>query len=451
MTNRTFGLATFLLAGCRTVYVADDDPRGAGAPAGGGGGEGAFAPSGGTGAMGAGGRDGGGGAGGGIARAPRTITVDLSTDRVEGVRVVVSDGDGTLRVTLTGSELPALVEVSDTQLVTFVFPDADPRYQSFRVTPGVTKIVAGSDQWFDCAVEPMTVTVNFAELPNASKYHASPAAIGGSMTSGPGPKTFDVRSCEPTFDLLTYASGAGSEIIGYELFEGLAFVPGGQLELNTSTNSIQRSSLGLEVTGLEGATSVSGSANWGIPPYLQTREGSDSFIATPPAVVAWSFAPIAPGGPGVGETLIRATVGFEPPPGACISEFGAYLWQSAPGGSQAIDATALAPIEAVGVSGWTLAPGPLGDSVWVSMHLGSAEDAPLWYLLEDPSFATAGPSFPQLPADFPPELLPPTTSPTLYSVGHQDRGATSYAEKVAAGAEDWGNDYRWRNAVYDCR
>jgi hypothetical protein len=125
----------------------------------------------------------------------------------------------------------------------------------------------------------------------------------------------------------------------------------------------------------------------------------------------------------------------------------------APGVSQTINIDhELARVEAVGSSGWQLTePGELGDYISVSMHLGG-EDDPFWYLLEDPSFSTMAPSFPDLPTDLAAELTPPSTKPTLRAVGHWDREDVAGYGEIASGVGGawWGSSGRSNITRYVC-
>lgn len=447
---RTFarsGLWLLFAAGCTTIYVQDDDDDAASSSAGA-----SSSMSITTSTSSASSTSGTGGVGG-EDPGPRMITVELLADAetLDAAHVLVNDEDGTLRQALHGSELPTDVEVVDTQLVTFVVPGDQVLFRSFRVTPGVTSIVVGSQPVAPppCEVEPMTVIVSFAEVPGATAQMAQVTAGFSSVTSAPGTKILTVQTCEPSFDLLAWSRNAGV-ILGYELFQGIPFVAGGTLDLTTTTSSTERAAREITLTGLADATSAQPRAQWDVWPVLVPIENVGTAFLDPPATLQWSATPILPGPDGYGETSVSLLVDFTAAPGQCSRGAGVTVREPAPGTVTTLDVSGLAPIAAVGETGWTLtAGGGLGDSVWVSMTLGDQATAPLWYLLEDPSFPTSGPVFPVLPPDLPSELAPPTTTPTLYSVGHQDHAASSYADFIST-PDSITPYYAFVNAVYDC-
>lgn len=444
-------------AGCSDVSVVDDD---------------ASATSiGGAGATSSVSSSSGAAGGGGAAPVPRVITLEYRGNGgspLDDGRVLVSDADGTLREVLLPSELPAEVIVTDGQLVSFLRRDGivgqmswhPLRIDSFRVTPSVTtKIVGGeAPRGPTCDVEPMTVTVNFAEVPG--DVYAYEAFATDDVGAFDGPSTtanLEVVVCDgTTFDVLAAVRGGG-QTLGYELFEGLDFVPGGELQLSTTTSSIERASLDVSLVGLEGVSSVLCDASWRRPPlWLSTESALYLQLTSPPATVAWTATPIVPGGPGYGETWLYCQMSLATPlEGACASGSYRLVVEPAPGTSQTIDLdVGLARPAKAGATGWTFVePGELGDVVRVAMVLGTPDDPsldePEWLLLEDPAFPTEPPAFPELLGDLPPELVPSTTTPTLFGVGHSDDdGVVGYGER-AAGVTGSGA-YRATSSSYTC-
>ena len=377
--------------------------------------------------------------GGGADTSPRIITLEHRGNGhapIDDGRVLLSDEDGTLRESFLPSELPVEVEVNDGQLVSFFRRELSLRVDSFRVTPSVTTtIVGGVTPIVSCGdVEPMTVTVDFAEVATATEYRVvAPVVTLQPVAPQPGLLTFEVRTCDVSFVLVAYARASGT-ILGYELFDALPFVPGGHLDLSTSANSIDRGPLDITIEGLEGALSLTGTAFWHHPPLPPPADSAPQLLQmNPPPDVLWSPAPILPGGPGYGYTVLSVSAVFSNPNGGCSNRFGHGVGAFAPGVSQTISFDQkLARVEAVGDSGWTFAEaGDLGDTVGVFMHLGGDEE-PFWYLAEDPTFPATAPSFPELPSDLAAELIPPTTTPTLEALTHYDRGGVSgYGELVS--------------------
>ena len=398
--------------------------------------------------------------GGGAEPLPRMITLEYRGNGgspLDDGRVLVSDADGTLRDVLLPSELPADVLVSDGQLVSFLRRDgivgqmsAHPlRIDSFRVTPSVTtKIVGGVAPWGPtCDVEPMTVTVDFADVDypwtGSPMYEIFANDDPGTHDGGEVPVEFEVAVCDgTTFDLLATARGNG-QTLGHELFEGLAFVPGGELQLSTTTSSIERASLDLTIEGLEGAKHLSCYANWQHHPIWLSTEGALAFqVPAPPPQVVWTATPIVPGGSGYGETSLYCTVSFtESAEAPCAGGSSVLVLEPAPGTSQTIDLDhGLARPEVVGAADWIFVePGDIGDVVWVSRLFGGEGD-PLWYLQEDPAFPMAPPGSLELPSDLPDELVPPANPLTLLGVGHRDfEDISSYGERLAGAPETGGH------------
>ena len=345
-------------AGCSDVNVVDDDASGT--------------SIGGAGATSSVSSSSGAAGGGGAAPVPRVITLEYRGNGgspIDDGRVLVSDADGTLREVLLPSELPAEVIVTDGQLVSFLRRDGivgqmswhPLRIDSFRVTPSVTtKIVGGEAPWGPtCDVEPMTVTVDFAEVPgDVYAYEAFATDDVGAFDGPSTTATLEVGVCDgTTFDVLAAVRGGG-QTLGYELFEGLDFVPGGELQLSTTTSSIERASLDLDIVGLEGASYLGCYPSWQHPPtFLSSESALDLQLTSPPEAVAWTATPIVPGGAGYGETSLFCHISLASPvDGACGGGSARRVIESAPGTSQTIDLdVGLARPAKAGATGWTFA------------------------------------------------------------------------------------------------
>jgi hypothetical protein len=420
--------------------------------------DGAVVTTGSGGASGVGGGDAAGtGAGSGTSTggaAPTSHVIEVGLDVLgggdpAGVVAAINARSGELVASYLGTELPVNVEVEDGSLVSYFTWSADAKYwQSYRVTPEVTRVVARIGSELDpglCNVAPMHLLVDLPPVTGAVDYWVFTDDYGIGTASQPGTITMDVVDCDGTVELLATARN-GNAIVAYELVS-LPFEAGATVEVPLTLPQTERRAVEVQISGLEGATTAYFSADWRKPPGITPHESVNALtVDAPTGTVSWPTAFIEPA-PDYGEPAFWLGANY-PAGDACASYAGRFHhgWQS----PVALGLGRLAEVRAAGTMSWELTgPGELGDWIRQTWAWGTAGNPDLaWSTFEDPARPPEELVLPELPALLPDDFVPTTVGPWLYAFEHQDfTAAQGYAASIAS---DVGSENESRGVTYDC-
>ena len=389
---------------------------------------------------------------------PRSIEVQWHSAAPKSIHfhwtaVILNDEDGSLVEVIDPATVPRSIEVTDGQLLTFLRwdqPTSTLDIESFRITPGVTRVVGwpaedsfnpdppfgGCDQvLFELAVTaPDDAAHGFALLKGG--YAQNGFQVGAAQGAGP-PDVYD-WTCEEPIDLLILGAKEWvGEIVGYKLVQGIPLPGEGETPLLTvELTETGRAPAPIQIDGLNGAETVFGTSGWAWDFPSSTRPPAAEWIAAPVTgeSMLLELAPIFPAGPGVGVTRRAIHVHRSAPTGACGASSGYEVREPAPGTPKIASLDSLAPMDHVGAASWSLAEeGAVGDIVTIAASLShDPEDFDVWYLHEDPSWGSPPIVFPTLPTELHNTLVP-SQAPKVEGAVHRLLDL-SYAD-VLAGEE----------------
>lgn len=392
---------------------------------------------------------GGEGPAGGAAQASHTIELALIAEGdipATVVAVFMSDRAGALREAFNGAALPVQVEATDGDLVSYVYVAGEkPHWDSFRVTPEVTRIeesvgfVALGEV---CNVAPMHLQVTIPPVEGAFDYFIETDNYGHYVTMSPGVVDVEINECDGVFDLLAYVRDSGS-ILSYELVQGIPFEPGTTRSLLLSLDQTTRHDFAITIDPGEGALWLGATTDWRRQPSMFPHESVNNLdVDAPAGPVLWSPSLIEPA-PGYGEPYFQGVVAFDPGD-ACSARADFYFRGWSP--PLQFSAGRLAEVRRAGTASWAFSSdGELGDTLGLSFQF---DFGVYWNVLEDPARPPEELVLPTLPAELPPGFAWPDAAPELRNVGQGDAvGVQGYAETVAHAVF---RDFESRGVSYVC-
>jgi hypothetical protein len=287
----------------------------------------------------------------------------------------------------------------------------------------------------------MHVTAAVPVVAGASSY-AVHAVYEFANGDAPFTAELDPTLCEgETFDVFAVAK-AGSEVVSYQMVQGIVFEPGGVLHIDLELADTARQEVRLLIDDLDGVDSVGAGAYWMHEDRnILVNEGIAVAIDDPQR--SFLFAPQVIAAPG-GYPVVNVSASYPTVNGAC--RVAGFNRLGAIGEQEDVHVGLLADPRPAGSATWSLADdGEKGDSIWVSRFFG---DELRWIVREDPSRPPLDSVFPELPADLPRGFSPPAGAPELYSIGVEEYDfVTGFAEyaRTPFGPDTY--TYRFRNYV----